>query len=97
MKLQVFYSDGAYALYVDGAHDLGPTEEYLVNERIYQLLGVESTCDAAFLYAGPAGGYALYVDEITAYIQERERRSSEARELELQADELREKARRLRS
>lgn len=97
MKLEVYHSDGTYALYVDGALDRGPTEEYLIVERIYQLLGIDDIVDSAFLYAGPAAGPALYVDEIHAYIAERERRDKEADELERQAAELRGRASQLRN
>jgi hypothetical protein len=97
MNLVVHHSDGLYALYLDGRLDTGPTEGYVVNERIHELAGVTMVLDSAFQYAGPGGGVAQNLVEVTDYIEQRSRRQAEVEELERQAAELLERARHLRS
>lgn len=97
MKLAVYHSDGVYALYVDGILDTGPSEEYHINERIYQLLDIEAVADSAFLYAGPHGEPAQVLDEVREYVSEREQRNRRAADLEAAAADLQAKARELRS
>lgn len=83
------------AVYLNGALErVGDT--YLAHEWLVEHFGVQWVQDDAFLQGGDGrAGVAKTLDELNAYMAERERRRAEAETLRAQASELLAKAQRL--
>ena len=84
------------ALYIDGKLDT-VGDSYLSDERIAQILGVEEHSDDAFLRGGNSrSDVAQTLDELHAYVNEREDKLARAAELRAQAAALEAEAATLR-
>lgn len=80
------------ALYIDGVWDI-IGDHYLIDERIRKLAGVVTVQSDDFLLGGDGrSDTARTVDDVLAYRRSVDAREAEARALEAQADELRQRA-----
>lgn len=87
-NLEIHYAGEWAALYVDGKLErVG--DSYLAEERAFELAGVATEHDNAFMRGqDKREGVAQTLDEVAAYRAERERRAAEARRLREQATQL---------
>jgi hypothetical protein len=87
VKLEIHYADEWAALYVDGKLErVGDT--YLAEERAFELLGVTTVQDSAFLRGQTSReGCAQNLDEVGAYRDARDTAIERARRLEAEARE----------
>jgi hypothetical protein len=87
-RLEIHYADEWAALYVDGKLDrVG--DSYLAEERAFEILGVKTVQDDAFMCGQTsAAGVAQTVEEAEEFAREREAKRARAAELRAQADRL---------
>lgn len=91
---EIHRDDEWEALYVDGKLDTGPTESYLIWERLTALLGIDVIDDNAFMRGGnQRSDAAQTLDEVHAYAEARDARlaaaaarRAEAQRLSAEAD-----------
>lgn len=90
MKLEIHYSDGWAALYIDGKLDGDSVgDSYVAEERAFDLLGVKQVHDNAFMRGqNQRAGVAPTLADVEAYRQEREARIAEAAEKRKTAERL---------
>lgn len=87
-KLEIHYADEWAALYVDGKLErVG--DSYLAEGRAFEILGVRTVQDDAFMRGQTsAAGVAQTVEEAAAFARERETKRMRAAELRAEAERL---------
>lgn len=97
MELEIHYAEEWAALYVDGKLDrVGDT--YNTEERAFELAGVTTVQDAAFMRGqNYRDGVAQTLEEVREYAADRDRRLAEAADLERQAADLNARAKELKA
>lgn len=93
--LEIHYSDGWAALYVDGNLEC-VGDSYIAEEQAFQILGVRQIQNDAFMRGQTSrDGVAQTLEEVEAYETERFKRQEKAEALREQANELLAQAREL--
>lgn len=85
-KLEVHRYEDTAALYVNGQLDR-TGEEYVIVERVFELLGVKLVTDNAFI-RGDADTFASSLDEVARYRAVRDDGRREAHDMRVKAAEL---------
>ncbi len=89
MELEIHYADDEWAaLYKDGVLErVG--DAYLAEERAFELLGVKTVRDDAFMRGQTqASGVAHTLDEVATFVTERETKRRQAAALRAEAERL---------